>query len=74
MLFFPSRAKEAKKQKKKEKKKITPDLRLKTAQQMAQAKERGEGGKERKQTLADKAWNFENCPLGLSCLSSRTDI
>ena len=34
----------------------------------------GGGGEERKETLADKPWDFENRPLGLSCLSSRTDI
>ena len=32
------------------------------------------GGEERKETLADKPWDFENHPHGLSCLSSRTDI
>ena len=29
---------------------------------------------ERKETLADKPRDFENHPLGLSCLSSHTDI
>ena len=47
---------------------------LKTAQKMAQVKERGGGGEERKETLADKPWDFENHPLGLSCLSLHTDI
>ena len=46
----------------------------KTARKMAQVKERGEGGEERKETLADKPLDFENRPLGLSYLSSRTDI
>ena len=46
----------------------------KTAWKMAQVKEWGGGGEERKETLADKPLNFENRPLGLSCLSSRTDI
>ena len=32
------------------------------------------GGEERKETLADKSLDFENRPLGLSYLSSRTDI
>ena len=41
---------------------------------MAPIKELGGGGEERKETLADKPWDFENRPLGLSCLSSRTDI
>ena len=41
---------------------------------MAQVKERGGGGKGRKETLADKPLDFENRPLGLSCLSSCTDI
>ena len=41
---------------------------------MAPIKELGGGGEERKETLADKPWDFENHPLGLSCLSSRTDI
>ena len=47
---------------------------IKTARKMAQVKERGGGGEERKETLADKPRDFENHPLGLSCLSSRTDI
>ena len=47
---------------------------LKTAGKMAQVKERGRGGEERKETLADKPLDFENRPLGLTCLSSRTDI
>ena len=41
---------------------------------MAQVKEWGGGGEERKETLADKPWDFENHPLGLSCLSLRTNI
>ena len=41
---------------------------------MAPVKELGGGGEERKETLADKPRDFENHPLGLSCLSSRTDI
>ena len=41
---------------------------------MAQIKELGGGGEERKETLAGKPWDFENRPLGLSYLSSRTDI
>ena len=36
---------------------------------MAQVKERGEGGEERKETLADKRRDFEDRPPGLSCLS-----
>ena len=35
---------------------------------------RGEGGEERKETLADKPRDFENRPHRLSCLSARTDI
>ena len=46
----------------------------KTARKIVQVKERGGGGEERKETLADKPIDFENRPLGLSCLSSRTDI
>ena len=49
----------------------------KTARKMAQVKERGGeggGGRERKETVADKPLDFENRPLGLSCLSSHTDI
>ena len=48
----------------------------KTARKVAQVKERGGGGEEfeRKETLADKPRDFENHPLGLSYLSSRTDI
>ena len=41
---------------------------------MVQVKEQGGGGEERKETLADKPLDFENRPLGLSCLSSCTDI
>ena len=47
---------------------------LKTAQKMAEVKERGGCGDERKETFADKPQNFENHPLGLSCLSLHTDI
>ena len=47
---------------------------LKTAQKMAEVKERGGGGEERKETFADKPQNFENHPLGLSCLSLHSDI
>ena len=32
------------------------------------------GGEERKETLGDKPRDFENHPLGLSCLISLTDI
>ena len=46
----------------------------KTVGKTAQVKERGGGGEERKEMLADKALDFENRPPGLSCLSSRTDI
>ena len=42
----------------------------KTARKMAQVKEHGGGGEERKEMLADNPWDFEDCPLGLSCLSS----
>ena len=38
------------------------------------SKRAGRGGEERKETLADKPLDFENRPLGLSCLSSRNDI
>jgi len=42
---------------------------------MAQVREYGGGREERKETLADKAQIvFGNRPLGLSCLSSCTDI
>ena len=41
---------------------------------MVQVKERGEGGEERKETLADKRRDFEDRPPGLSCLCSRKDI
>ena len=37
-------------------------------------KELGGGGEERKETLADKLRDFENRPLGLSCLSAHIDI
>ena len=46
----------------------------KTDRKMAQVKDREGGGEERKETLGDKPRDFENHPLGLSCLSSRTDI
>ena len=46
----------------------------KTARKMVQVKERGGGGEERKETLVDKPRDFENRPLSLSRLSSRTDI
>ena len=45
----------------------------KTSQKMAQVNEQRGGGEERKETLAVKPLDFENHPLGLSCLSSRTD-
>ena len=38
------------------------------------SKWRGGRGEERKETLADKPRDFESRSLGLSCLSSRTDI
>ena len=41
---------------------------------MAQVKEQGGAGEERKETLADKPLDFENCPLGLPCMSSHADI
>ena len=41
---------------------------------MAQVKERGGGEEEKGETLSDKPRDFENHPLGLSCLISRTDI
>ena len=34
---------------------------------MAPIKELGGGGEKRKETLADKPWDFENRSLGLSC-------
>ena len=46
----------------------------KTTGKMAQVKEQGGAGEERKETLADKPLDFENCSLGLSCMSSHTDI
>ena len=49
-------------------------MRVKYCTKNAQVKERAGGGEERKETLADKPPDFENCPLGPSCLSSRTDI
>ena len=48
--------------------------RVKTERKVARVKERGVGGEKRKETLADKPRDFENRPLGLSCLSARTDI
>ena len=48
---------------------------MKDRAKMAKVKERGGVGEERKEgTLADKSLDFENRTLGLSCLSSRTDI
>ena len=39
------------------------------------SKSSGEGeGRKGKETLADKPQDFENRPLGLSCLSACTDI
>ena len=38
------------------------------------SKRAGRGGEERKEMLVDKPLDFENRPLGLSCLSSRNDI
>ena len=38
------------------------------------AKEQGGAGEEGRETLADKPLDFENCPLGLSYMSSHTDI
>ena len=46
----------------------------KTVGKITQVKERGGGEEERKETLADKHLDFENRPLSLSCMSSRTDI
>ena len=46
----------------------------KTAGKMVQVKEQGGAGEEWKETLADKPLDFKNCPLGLSCMSSHTDI
>ena len=46
----------------------------KTAEKMAQVKEQGGAGEEGRETLADKPLDFENCPLGLSYMSSHTDI
>ena len=48
--------------------------RVKDRTKMGQVKERRGGGGERKETLADKPRDFENRPLGLSCLRARTDI
>ena len=39
------------------------------------SKSSGEGvGRKGKEMLADKPQDFENCPLGLSCLSAWPDI
>jgi len=38
------------------------------------ASKRGGRGRGRKETLADKPLDFENRPLGLSCLSAHTEI
>ena len=48
--------------------------RVKDRGKMARVKERGGDREEMKETLADQPHDFENRPLGLSCLSSRTDI
>ena len=45
-----------------------------TARKMERVKEGGEGREGRKETLADKPLDFENSPLGLSCLSAHTEI
>jgi len=45
-----------------------------TARKMERVKEGGGGGEGRKKTLADKPLDFENRPLGLSCLSAHTEI
>ena len=42
----------------------------KTVRKMAQVKEHGGGGEERKEMLANKPRDFLDRPLGLSCLSS----
>ena len=43
--------------------------RVKDRGKKAQVKQRGGGGEERKETLADKPLDFENRPLGFSCLN-----
>ena len=48
--------------------------RVKDREKSGASKRAGGGGEERKETLADKPRDFENHPLGLSRLSSRTDI
>ena len=48
--------------------------RVKDREKNGVSKRAGRGGEERKETLADKPWDFENRPPGLSCLSSRTNI
>ena len=45
-----------------------------TERKMERVKEGGGGGEGRKETLADKPLDFENRPLGLSCLSAHTEI
>ena len=40
---------------------------------MVRVKERGGVGKKGKEPLAEKQQDFENRPLGLSCLSAHTD-
>ena len=41
---------------------------------MRLVKEQGGGEEERNEMLADKPRDFENRPIGLPCLSARTDI
>ena len=48
--------------------------RVKDREKNGVSKRAGSGGEERKATLADKPRDFENHPLGLARLSSRTDI
>ena len=48
--------------------------RVKDREKSGASKRAGRGGEERKETLADKPRDFENHPLGLTRLSSRTDI
>ena len=43
-------------------------------EQGMRVKERGGVGEERKEGLADKPWEFESHPHGMSCLSAHTDI
>ena len=45
-----------------------------TARKMERVKEGEGGGEGRKETLTDKPMDFENRPLGLSCLSAHTEI